>query len=113
MIMSLLKYIDRLKRMDDLIRRKATGNAEEFARKLNVSPSQLFQELKEMKELGAPVEYSHNRKSYCYSSECKMVLDFVKDGKALNGGKNILNFSEHSIIIGESNYNLLMHKLES
>ena len=29
--MSLLKYIERLKRMDDLIRRKATGCADEFA----------------------------------------------------------------------------------
>ena len=29
--MSLLKYMERLKRMDDLIRRKATGCADEFA----------------------------------------------------------------------------------
>jgi biotin operon repressor len=54
--MSLLKYIDRLKRMDDLIRRKATGSPEEFSQKLNISRSQLLQDLKELKELGAPID---------------------------------------------------------
>ena len=42
--MSLLKYLERAKRMDDLIRRKATGNVEEFASKLGIS----------QKRMGAP-----------------------------------------------------------
>lgn len=82
--MSLLKYIDRLKRMDDLIRRKATGNAEEFAEKLGISPSQLFQDLKEMKELGAPVNYCHISRSYLYTRDCGVILNF-KSGNIYGG----------------------------
>jgi predicted DNA-binding transcriptional regulator YafY len=74
--MSLLKYIDRLKRMDDLIRRKATGTPEEFSQKLNVSRSQLLQDLKELKELGAPVDFCRLTQSYYYTRECHVSLNF-------------------------------------
>ena len=88
--MSLLKYIERLKRMDDLIRRKATGNAQEFAEKLGISQSQLFQDLKEMKELGAPVNYCQISRSYEYTRECGVILDFGKS--KIYGGNNITDF---------------------
>jgi len=96
--MSLLKYIERLKRMDDLIRRKATGCAEEFAKKLGISKSQLYGELKEMKELGAPIEYCPTRKSYIYNSEVRLLFTFQqKDFNEIKGGQNIF---DHSSIIG-------------
>ena len=88
--MSLLKYIDRLKRMDDLIRRKATGNAEEFAEKLGISTSQLFQDLKEMKELGAPVNYCHVSRSYLYTRDCRVILDFKSSD--IYGGMQVPEF---------------------
>jgi transcriptional antiterminator len=88
--MSLLKYIERLKRMDDLIRRKATGSAYEFAEKLGVSQSQLFQDLKEMKELGAPVNYCHISRSYLYTRDCRVFLDF-KSSKVY-GGMQVAEF---------------------
>ncbi len=98
--MSLLKYVERLKRMDDLIRRKSTGCAEEFAEKLGISQSQLFQDLKEMKELGAPIEFSPHRGSYIYENEGHIIVDFVKEGHRLKGGKNIFNLFYHSSITG-------------
>ena len=100
--MSLIKYIERLKRMDNLIRRKATGNAQEFASKINVSPSQLFQDLKEMKELGAPIEYCTKRKSYCYKKDCRLILDF-KEANHMRGGKNIYTEFGLSSITGGLN----------
>ena len=93
--MSLLKYIERVKRMDDLIRRKATGCAHEFATKLNISPSQLYQDLKEMKELGAPIEYCATRKSYIYNTEAKLIFTFQQNLSQIKGGQNI--FSNSSI----------------
>lgn len=84
--MSLLKYIDRLKRMDDLIRRKSTGTPDEFSQKLNISRSQLLQDLKELKELGAPVDYCHISQSYHYTRECMEILNF-QASKMLNGMK--------------------------
>lgn len=99
--MSLLKYIERLKRMDDLIRRKATGCADEFATKLGISKSQLYDELKEMKELGAPIEYCPTRKSYVYSAEARLTFTFQSDFKQIKGGKN--NFC-HSSITGVADF---------
>src|SRR5688572_25468499 len=84
--MSLLKYVERLKRMDDLIKRKATGNAAEFAGKLNISQSQLFQDIKEMKQLGAPIAYCATRRSYYYERNCRLVFDFAQEGHEIIGG---------------------------
>lgn len=106
--MSLLKYIERLKRMDDLIRRRATGTAEEFSRKLEISKSQLFQDLKEIRELGAHVTYCHTRKSYVYENNCKLVLTFDQSYN-IRGGNKFQNFS-YSSIAGLSSVNLLMHE---
>ncbi len=83
--MSLLKYVDRLKRMDDLIRRRATGSAREFSRKINISESQLFMELKEMKELGAPIDYCHRSRSYYYKTDCRLVLNFDQSASTRGG----------------------------
>lgn len=84
--MSLLKYIERLKRMDNLIRRRATGGAEEFADKLGISRSQLLQDLRELRELGAPIQYVPSSNSYCYTAECRLVLDFRDEHRMIRGG---------------------------
>lgn len=91
--------------MDDLIRRKATGCADEFAAKLGISHSQLYQDLKEMKELGAPLEYCHIRKSYIYSREARLVFTFQRDFKQIKGGQNIFNYSS---ITGAANFMFAM-----
>lgn len=92
--MSLLKYIDRLKRMDNLIRRRATGCADDFARKLQVSPSQLFQDLKEMKELGAPIKFCPMNRTYFYLKEGEFKVDFVLKRSEIRGGKNFMDSCE-------------------
>lgn len=83
--MSLLKYIDRLKRMDDLIRRKATGSAEDFAEKLGISKTQLYEDLKEFRGLGAPVVFCQVRKSYCYEGDFRLILKFEENLKIKGG----------------------------
>lgn len=94
--MSLLKYIERLKRMDDLIRRKATGKAEEFASKLGISRSQLLQDVKELRELGAPIEYCQTNQSYVYTKPCSLNIDL----NAVRGGKNSCVFYDRSSMAG-------------
>jgi predicted DNA-binding transcriptional regulator YafY len=86
--MSLLKYFNRLKRMDDLIKRKATGCADEFAEKIGISRSQLMQDLKELRELGAPIEFCAVRNSYLYTRNCNLSLNFLTESDSLRGGKN-------------------------
>ena len=87
--MSLLKYIDRLKRMDDLIRRKATGTPEDFAERLGIKKTMLMEELQELKALGAEVTYCRMTGSYYYLNSFILKIGIDKNEQEMvRGGKN-------------------------
>jgi len=76
LIMPIIKYLDRLKRMDALIRRRATGSSEQFAGKIGLSRSALIRHLSDLKKLGGPVYYDPLRRSYCYEEEVCLEFGF-------------------------------------
>jgi hypothetical protein len=76
--MSLLKYVERLKRMDDLIGKKATGMPDEFAAKLGICKSMLMINLAELKEMGANVNYDSVRQTYYYRDGCRLNIGFIE-----------------------------------
>lgn len=87
--MSFLKYIERLKRMDQLIRRRSTGTADEFADKMGICRSVLMDHLREMKDMGAPIAYCKIHGSYYYAQECRLKLCFDKEElREVKGGFN-------------------------
>ena len=73
--MPILKYIERLRYIDFLLRTKSTGNADALAKKLNLSRSSTLKYLREMKELGFPIKYSFRRKTYYYDEEGEMTIN--------------------------------------
>jgi ACT domain-containing protein len=74
--MSVIKYLDRIKHMDELIRRKATGSPDKFAKKVGLSRSGLMKYIKLLKEMNAPLEYDQNRQSYYYIFPCKLKIGY-------------------------------------
>jgi predicted transcriptional regulator len=76
--MSLLKYIERLQRMDSLISMMSTGTPEEFAQKLGLRRSTLFQSLQEMREMGVDIKYSFFRQSYYYADNRRIRIKVEK-----------------------------------
>ena len=64
--MAFLKYFLRVKKLDDLIRRKATGSPAMLAKKMNLSRSVLMDYLHDMKKLGFPIKYDRHRSTYYY-----------------------------------------------
>ncbi|MFK7968796.1 MAG: hypothetical protein AB8F95_00425 [Bacteroidia bacterium] len=86
--MSFIRYIQRLKRIDRLIRRKATGSPESFAEKLDISVSHLYAIIRDMRELGAPIKYCRHRGSYYYEYEVCFLAEFFDDDQLgkLRGG---------------------------
>jgi predicted DNA-binding transcriptional regulator YafY len=64
--MSIITSIDKIEQINSLIRFKQTGNPEEFAKKLNVSRSMLYQYIEEMKTLGATIKYSRYSETFYY-----------------------------------------------
>lgn len=82
--MPLLKYIKRITYIDFIIRRKATGNLETFAKKNNLSKRALTDIIQEMKELGFPIKFSRSKNSYYYEEDGEMVRClFAKKGELL------------------------------
>ena len=75
--MSMIKYVRRLKRIDALIFRKATGTPEQFAEKLGIKRSTLYEILQEMRLLGVDIRYCSHRQSFYYANErrIKVVIE--------------------------------------
>jgi len=72
----------RIERMNGLIRRKATGTPAQFAQRLSISQSTLFNYLNILKdELNAPIAYCRYRKTYYYKSEGNIVIGFTGQSK--------------------------------
>lgn len=75
--MSLKHKIERVERMHELIRYKRTGKPDQFARKMGLSESMLYNLLKELKELGAPIAYCRYRESYEYMHPVEFRIGFI------------------------------------
>lgn len=94
--MAILRYIEKIRTLDFMIRRKATGNQKEFARKASLSRSMLNEYLKEMKEMGFPIGYCRKRHTYFYEKEGRMVSNLFEhslaesESKTYKGGKQVL-----------------------
>lgn len=58
--------IERLHRIDHLIRIKGTGTPNELADKIGLSERSIYEYIKLLKERGAPIIYSRSRRSYVY-----------------------------------------------
>ncbi len=74
----MLKQIQRIERLHQLIRLKATGNAKECANKLGISERQLYNTLELMKYLGAPIYFDISQQSYCYEYDVQWHYGFSK-----------------------------------
>ncbi|MFO7842183.1 MAG: helix-turn-helix domain-containing protein [Bacteroidales bacterium] len=85
--MKLLDQMQRLQRIDQLIRMEATGSPREFAHKLNISVSTLYELLNCMKEIGARIYYNRQKTTYVYEEPCRLIFKLEKTelGKVYGG----------------------------
>jgi hypothetical protein len=95
------EHIILIRRMDRLIRMKATGNYLEFARILEISPAKLYRLIDLLRDdLDAPVIYNKQRGSFEYEREGCISLGFgllpitSQNMERLTGG-NIYNYFEN------------------
>lgn len=64
--------------MDSLIAMRATGPPEEFAYKMKLSRSTLFETLQEMKVMGVDIRYSNSCETYYYADERRIIIKVEK-----------------------------------
>jgi hypothetical protein len=93
--MTFTEHVFALERLNDLIRRKATGTPEQLAVKFGVSVGTIKNLLKILKDRNLPVCYCRERQTYYYEYEVEVRLFWVNAKEDLNqirGGENIYNF---------------------
>ncbi len=76
--MSITKILDRTQRIDMFIQNECTGNPEEFAQKIGISRSMLYENLDELRSLGAPIRYSRKRRTFYYATAFTLLIKFQK-----------------------------------
>jgi hypothetical protein len=75
--LSLYHYLNRIRRLDTLIRQKNTGSPRELASRLDISERWLFVLLDELRnELQCPIEYDRKRRSYYYAENGRVYIEF-------------------------------------
>lgn len=86
--MKTIEQIERLQRIDHFIRTESTGCPKDFARKLNISVSTLFELLNCLKQLGADIYYNRDKLSYKYRVPTKLIFKLEKQNLCkISGGK--------------------------
>ncbi|WEK35471.1 MAG: HTH domain-containing protein [Candidatus Pseudobacter hemicellulosilyticus] len=75
------EIFQRLERIDQLIRIKATGTPTELADKLGISERSVYEYLNLMKEFGAPIKFNSYRQSYYYDEEGCFQISFLPGGR--------------------------------
>jgi predicted DNA-binding transcriptional regulator YafY len=69
--------LHRLIRLDHLINHKSTGTPADCAQKIGISERSLYDYLKILKEMGAPVKFSRGRRTYYYSEGGHFHISFL------------------------------------
>ncbi len=82
--------LERLKRMNRLIKEGKTGTPEEFAARLRISPSHLYRCIEDMKGLGAPVNFSRSRQTYYYEYDFDIKVSYSVQFMTENRVKSVI-----------------------
>lgn len=72
--------LQRLNRIDHLIRIKGTGTPVQLASKLGLSVRSVYEYLNLMREFGAPIKFDNYRETYYYETEGHFLVSFTSDG---------------------------------
>lgn len=72
------KQILRIERLHNLIKRRATGNPKDCAKRLGISERQLYNTLDIMKSMGAPIHYDVSTCAYCYKYNVDWQFGFSR-----------------------------------
>lgn len=71
--------LHRLIRLDYLIHLKSTGTPANCANKIGISERSLYDYLKILKEMGAPIKFSRNRGTYYYDEDGRFRISFISN----------------------------------
>jgi len=93
--MNFLECIERIERLDNLIKLENTGNPKKLAKYLNISERQVYRLIDLMKNLGAEIVFCNFKQSYKYTKPIKFQFGFVKQETTEVQKNSIINKATH------------------
>ena len=90
--MTFIEKLNLIERIDQLIRMKATGTADELGEKLRISRRNVYMIIDLMKSMDAPILYDITKKTFYYEYDCELSIGFIEKQKIKGGEKKYLNF---------------------
>lgn len=75
--MKTLQQLLRLEKLHKFIREEHTGTPQQVAEKLAISRSTLYEMLTYLKDVGATVEYSRNRRTFYYAKKFHLKVEVI------------------------------------
>lgn len=65
----------RLEYFHELIQREATGDCNEFAEKMKLKKTQLYEMINEFRDYGVDIKYDRARRTYYYANNFELKID--------------------------------------
>ena len=95
--MNIISKVAQFQKLNKLIDQEKTGTPTEFAKKLNVSKTKLYELIDEIRSFGKDIKYSRKEKTFYYEDSSK--LDIIFSLKLIEGEeiKNIYGGSKFSL----------------
>ena len=93
--MKAIEQLERLKRMNELIKAECTGTPEEFSNMLRISRRQLYAEIEYLKDIGIEISYSRRRRTFFFCNGHEIEISYrlkiipKEVAKKINGGYSI------------------------
>jgi predicted DNA-binding transcriptional regulator YafY len=93
--MKLFEYLDRISRIHHMVENGSTGSPNEFAGRLGVSRTSLYEMIDELRSRGAPILYSKAARTFYYSEpfdvsvSCSFRSLSEKETKQVAGGLDL------------------------
>lgn len=100
-----LKPIERLKKLHTLIRNEKTGTPDCLAKQLGISRRMVYENLTQLKLLGAEIAYSRTTETYYYTTNFDMEITISirvlqnSEVKEVFGGKDSCYYTKRVLVL--------------
>jgi biotin operon repressor len=74
--MNFIHQIEKFQKLNTLIEQEKTGTPKEFAQKLKISKSKLYELMDDLKSFGVEIKYSRKVKTFYYVNSSKLDINF-------------------------------------
>jgi len=107
--MNMITQLQRVQKINRMIKSARTGSPKEFADELGISESHFYRYIDELQEMGVPIQYSRARRTYYYENNTELSLSYSLKIISEKGSKEIIGGAKKnpSLLFYESGRPLL------